>query len=344
VETQLVKIWESVLGTSPIGIRQTFFELGGHSLLAVRLMHRIEREMGKRLPITALLAGPTVERLAEVIGKEEESEVWSSLIAIQPEGWRPPFFCVHGIGGTVLRFYALARHLGPDQPVYGLQAQGVSGKHPCHIRVEDMAAHYLTEIRQLQPHGPYYLGGYSLGGSVALEMARKLREEGEEVGIVALLDTFAGTYRSKGQLLAKFLTLAPSEKLYHVRRKGRLLGKSIRKTVAMARLPHVLKEVREACNQAAMRYVAQPYLGKVTLFHAKEKSLSSENPHESWKGFALGGLEVHEVPGGHGSIVDEPAVTFLAANLKACLERAQAEHLEVLSHPVADCEKASNTL
>jgi amino acid adenylation domain-containing protein len=344
LETQLVKIWESVLGTSPVGIRQTFFELGGHSLLAVRLMHRIEREIGKRLPITALLEAPTVERLAEVIGKEEASEEWSSLVAIQPEGWRPPFFLVHGVGGTVLRFYDLARHLGADQPVYGLQARGVNGKHPCHSRVQDMAAHYLTEIRHLQPQGPYYLGGYSLGGSVALEMARQLREEGEEVGVLALLDTFAGTYRSKRELFVKFLTLPGSEKLYHVRRKGRLFGKSVRKTLAMARLPRVLKEVREACSQAAKQYVAQPYVGKVTLFHAKEKSLSSENPYETWKDLALGGLELHEVPGGHGSIVDEPAVTFLAENLKACLERAQAEQVEDVSQPFADCERASNTL
>lgn len=343
-ETQLVKIWESVLGTCPIGIRQTFFELGGHSLLAVRLMHRIEREMGKRLPITALLEAPTVERLAEVIGRGETGEEWSSLVAIQPEGWRPPFFCVHGIGGTVLRFYDLARHLGPDQPMYGLQARGVNGKHPCHRRVEDMAAHYLTEIRHLQPQGPYYLGGYSLGGSVALEMARQLREEGEEVGIVALLDTFASRYRSKGELFVKFLTLAPSEKLYHIRRKGRSIGKSIRKTVAMARLPRVLKDVRQACDQAAKQYIARSYLGEITLFHAEERSLSSENPYETWKTLALGGLEVHEVPGGHGSVINEPAVTFLAEKLKACLERAQAEHLEGPSDPIAVGERASSTL
>jgi thioesterase domain-containing protein len=114
--------------------------------------------------------------------------------------------------------------------------------------------------------------------------------------------------------------------------------------MAMARLPQVLKDVRQACNQAAKQYVAQPYLGEITLFHAEEKSLSSENPCDTWTTLALGGLEVHEVPGGHGSIVDEPAVTFLAENLKACLERAQAEHIDVLSHPIADCEKASNTL
>jgi amino acid adenylation domain-containing protein len=345
VEEELVKIWEGVLGKKGIGVEENFFELGGHSLLAVRLMHRIEREMGKKLAITALLEAPTVAGLAEVMGRgAERSEEWSSLVAIQPEGWRPPFFCVHGIGGTVLCFYDLARHLGPDQPVYGLQAQGMSGKHPCHSRVEDMAAHYLTEIRRLQPQGPYYVGGYSLGGSVALEMARQLRAEGEEIGIVALLDTFASRYQSKGQLLVKFLALAPREKLYHVRRKGRLLGKSLRKTVEMARLPRVLKEVRQACSQAARQYVAQPYLGQLTLFHAEERSLSSENPYETWKTLALGGLEVHEVPGGHGSIIDEPAVRSVAKKLKACLERTQAEHLRVLSHPIGDCESASNVL
>lgn len=332
LEAQLVKIWESILGKSPIGIRQNFFALGGHSLLAVRLVHRIGQETGRKLAIAALLQAPTVEQLAEMLRERADSDSGSSLVALQPGGWRPPFFCVHGLGGTVLRFYGLAHGLGSDQPVYALQAQGTDGKRPCHSRVEDMANLYLREIRQLQPHGPYYLGGYSLGGSVALEMARTLLAQGEQVGIVALFDTFVDRFQSKSDLLAKFWTLDWNEKVYHVRRKARLLGKHTRRTIAIARLPRALKEVRNACTQAAQQYAIQPYAGKLTLFHATERSLSSPvNPIEGWKDVALGGIELHEVPGGHGSLLDEPQVNVLAKKLRACLEQVQAEHFHVQS-------------
>jgi len=338
LETQLVKIWESILGKSPIGIRQNFFALGGHSLLAVRLVHRIGQETGRKLAIAALLQAPTVEQLAELLRERADNDEHSSLVALQPDGWRPPFFCVHGIGGTVLRFYDLARYLGPDQPVYALQAQGVDGKRPCLYSVEDMANLYVKEIRRLQPNGPYYLGGYSLGGSVALEMARRLQAEGEEIGLVALLDTFVG-FESSGGLLAKFWTLASHDKLYHLNRKVKTLGKKIKRTVAIARLPRALKDVREACAEAAKRYSARPYSGKLTLFQAKERSLSSpEDPIESWKSIALGGIEIHEVPGGHGSIVDDPQVKVLARELKASLERTQGEYFRVVPRPISDRE------
>ena len=338
LEGQLVKIWESILGKNPIGIRQNFFALGGHSLLAVRLVHRIAQETGRKLAIAALLQAPTVEQLAELLRERADNDEHSSLVALQPDGWRPPFFCVHGIGGTVLRFYDLARYLGPDQPVYALQAQGVDGKRPCLRSVEEMANLYVREIRRLQPRGPYYLGGYSLGGSVALEMARRLQAEGEEIGLVALLDTFVG-FESNGGLLAKFWTLASRDKLYHLNRKARMLGKKIKRTVAIARLPRALKDVREACAEAARRYDAQPYSGKVTLFQAQERSLSSpKDPVASWKAIALGGIEVHEVPGGHGSIVDDPQVKVLARELKDCLQRTQGEYFRVVPQPISDRE------
>src|SRR5262249_53897649 len=114
---------------------------------------------------------------------------WPSLVALQPEGSRPPFFCVHGLGGDVLFLRHLAAHLGLDQPLYALRRQGLEGVSPPHTRVEDMAAHYSQERAAFQPEGPYLLGGYSFGGLVAYEMARQLRANGQEVALLALIDT-----------------------------------------------------------------------------------------------------------------------------------------------------------
>ncbi len=192
--------------------------MGGHSLLAVRLMHSMEQAFGKRLPITTILHAPTIEQMAALLRKEKWSPAWSSLVSMRASGTTPPFFCVHGIGGTVLRFRDLARFIGNDQPFYGLQAQGLDGKLPVHTRVEDMAAHYIKEIQILQPQGPYYIGGYSFGGMVALEMAQQLRAQGHTLGLVVLLDSFAEDLKS-GSLFRTYLTLPLDQQWMHLSRK-----------------------------------------------------------------------------------------------------------------------------
>src|SRR5205823_1434017 len=147
---KLVEIWRKILSRSRVGIYDNFFDLGGYSLLAVRLMHRIEQTWGKRIPIVALIQTPTIESLARLLRQEKEARNWSSLVMIQ-EGkkGKPPLFCVHGVFGEVLGFRDLARHLGPAQPVYGVQARGLDGKQPCFTRVDHMAAAYIDEIRML---------------------------------------------------------------------------------------------------------------------------------------------------------------------------------------------------
>ena len=172
-EQGIVDIWQKLLGIEPIGVHDNFFDLGGHSLLAVRLFAQIKKAFGRQLPLATLFQAPTVEQLAGILRQEGWSAPWSCLVAIQPGGSKPPFFCIHSSGGHVgLSYYELARHLGSDQPLYGLQALGLDGQTAPLTRFEDMAAHYLTEIRALQPEGPYFLGGACFGGILALEVAQ----------------------------------------------------------------------------------------------------------------------------------------------------------------------------
>ena len=167
LEIQLVRIWEKVLGVHPVGVRDDFFHLGGHSLLAVRLFAEMQRSCGKNLPLALLFQAPTIEQLAGLIRQEGWQPPWSTLVPIQPAGSQPPLFCVHGAGGHVLAYRHLAEHLGPDQPVYGIQARGLVDPQAGPASIGELASYYLQEIRSFQPEGPYLLGGFSLGGYVA---------------------------------------------------------------------------------------------------------------------------------------------------------------------------------
>lgn len=322
-ESRMVKIWESVLGTGPVGVRDNFFEIGGTSLLAARMIYKIERSFGKTLPTSVLLQAPTVEGVCGILRQRAWTQKWSSLVPVQTEGTRPPFFCVHGLGGTVLRFQALAKHMGSDQPVYGLQAQGLDGVHPFHARVEDMAEHYVKEMRSVQPDGPYYFGGYSFGGYVCLEMARRLRRVGQEVGLLALLDTFPEKEKSNTSLFLKLLSLSPREWVSFFYRKARA---RVKHWIAAATFPQILKRAWYSCAKAERDYQLRPYPGDAVLFRPSKESLrSSHGPAKAWSQWILGGVEVREIPGDHGSITREPLVRHLGEQIRECLDRALAK-------------------
>lgn len=190
-ERQLVQIWEAVLGIHPVGIRDNFFELGGHSLLAVQLIARIHQAFDQSLPLSLLFQHPTMEALAAYLAEPTDVDIWAPLVPIQPNGEKPPLFCLPGIGGIPLYFHHLARHLGTEQPFYGVQAVGLDGINLPHATIEAEADCYIKEIRHVQPQGPYHLGGHSYGGLVAFEMAQQLLRQGECVALLALLDSIA---------------------------------------------------------------------------------------------------------------------------------------------------------
>src|SRR4029453_15681830 len=162
LETQLVRIWEHVLGIEGVGVRDHFFYLCGHLFLGVRLFGEIEKGLGIRIPLATLFEAPTIERQAAILRLRRGPATWSSLVPLQPGGRLPPFFGVHGHSGEVLFCRDLSRRLGPNQPFFALQAQGLSGA-PSQRSIGAMATRYIEAIRAVQPAGPYRIGGYCMG-------------------------------------------------------------------------------------------------------------------------------------------------------------------------------------
>ena len=344
LELQITSLWEEVLGIRPIGVTDNFFELGGHSLAAVRLFALIERRLGKKVPLATVFQGATVEHLAKILAQYAQAPSHSSLVAIQPGGNRRPFFLIHPAGGHVFPYVHLAHHLGSNQPSYGLQARGLEEGQEPHSRIEDMAAYYIEALRTVQPWGPYLLGGWSMGGVVALEMAQQFRAQGQRVALLALLDTRIPTADEEladedfdARLLIDFvryfglsldlrdsLARLPKHELLervleHAKRAG-LMPSDIEVSQAQ---PFI--ELCKADFRATQNYVLHHYPGRITLFKAgQELAGTSSDPTLGWSEWAAGGVDVHVVPGNHATMVYKPHVEVLAEKLRACLDHAQA--------------------
>jgi thioesterase domain-containing protein len=349
LERQLTAIWEQELRIQPIGIRENFFHLGGHSLMAVRIFYQIEKSLGRGLPLATLFEAPTIEQLAGILRQDHWSPRWSALVEIQPSGSRPPFFCVHGHGGHVLLFHNLARSLGDDQPFYGIQAVGLDGNLAPYQRFEDMARHYIEEMRSVQSHGPYFIGGYCLGGPVAYEVARQLEAQGEKVALLALFDGFRPGY-------PKLLRLVPPP-VFHMVHRLRILAFHFRTTLrlgpskgieylvesAKRRLagrigklgrPNPLMVTQAALMDAFKAYSPPPYPGKIVLFRATKLPLwIQEAPDMGWAGLAGAGIEVEEMPLYYTTEFSGPNVKILAEKLEARIAY-QIEQLKQDQQPV----------
>ncbi|MBO3457963.1 thioesterase domain-containing protein [Aetokthonos hydrillicola Thurmond2011] len=369
LERELTKIWERLLGVQPIGVRDDFFDLDGDSLLAVDLFAEIDKKFGIKFPIATLFQAGTVETLAQRIAQrentasgqttvnlssaalspqQEESKVsWSSLVEIQPTGFKPPLFCIHPLGGEVLCYRELALLLGSDQPVYGLQPQGLDGKRSPYTRVEEMASHYVREIQRFQPNGPYFLAGYSFGGIVAFEIAQQLHRQGEDVGIIAMIDTCRPGYIKRTPLFIRVLLhikntikMGPAylwQKVkgwsqhsnYHLKQHYKRYFDVAQHAISITSNfngdnEHL--EVIDANVQALAEYVFQTYAGNITLLRTEDKNRDDAvgveyDPYFGWRDIILGKLDVDYIPGSHMSVLQEPHVQILAEKLRDRLEK-----------------------
>ena len=343
LEEQLVAMWSNVLQLNSVGILDNFFELGGNSLLAARLFAQIENRLGKHLPLATLFQFPTIEQLVNFLRDSDVSKPWSSLVAIQPEGSRPPLFCVHAAGANILIYRPLSRHLGNDQPLYALQAQGLDGRTSPLTTVEDMATLYVNEIRAFQPHGPYFLLGASFGGLVIYEMAQQLLAQNEKVALLAMLNTNCPVYPLIKRMrchLGHLMEHGPKRYANEVARsvKRRLTGRigeennannktdapdpEIQKLLVNDNLDQSLRRTVGAILSAEERYVParQKYPGKITLFWARDAEQNFEDNRVGWGRLAAGGLDLHVVQGTHTSMREEPQVADLVEKLKPYLQ------------------------
>ena len=319
VERELLKIWENVLNVHSIGIRSNFFDLGGHSLLAIRLINRVEAAFRVSLPIATIFQSPTVEEMALVVRGKVAPPDWSVLIPIQKGGSQRPIFCVHGAGGGIMGYAALANALGKDQPFYGLQAKGVDSLGEPHDRIEEMAAYYIQQIQQFQPTGPYDLAGYSFGGFVAFEMACQLRDQGHKVGLLAMLDTYALSREAalkklwKPKNFIKFLMNIPA----WIRDEIVLLFvRNSTNTVIPER-----KRILDAHIEALRNYHLRKFDGTISLFRVKTFSLlRSFDPDYGWGEVTEGSVHHYIVSGSHFNMLEEPFVERLAAQIQKSLE------------------------
>jgi surfactin family lipopeptide synthetase A len=188
IERQLVAIWQEVLNIQPLGIQDNFFELGGHSLLAVKLFKAINHQFGTNLPLTTLFEAPTIERLASLLQKPQTTQSFDSLVLLKPGSSPTPLFLIHDANGETILYLNLARHLHPEQAVYGLRPYSKPGYPMLHTRISEMVEYYIQEIRKVQPQGPYFIGGLCAGGVLAFELACRLQAQGEQVPVVAIID------------------------------------------------------------------------------------------------------------------------------------------------------------
>jgi len=346
LELQLAHIWEEVLGVRPVGVRDNFFELGGHSLLAVRLFALIEKRLGKKLPLTAIFQGATVEHLAAVLRQPATHGPQSSLVALQPGGSKRPLFLVHPAGGHVFPYIHLAQLLGPDQPCYGLQARGLEDGQDPHTRIEDMAAYYIQALQTVQPAGPYLLGGWSMGGVVAFEMAQQLHAQGQRVALLALLDgriptpdeTFPEEDSEAVLLVERYfgISFGPMESMAGLPKDEQLAfmleqAKSAGLVPAELDVSQARRFVELLRNdlRATQNYGLHLYPGRITFFKASETlSGTASDLTMGWSEWASGGVEVHVIPGNHANLMYEPHVEVLAEKLTACLNLAQFAEAE----------------
>jgi acetoacetyl-CoA synthetase len=345
----LTAIWEEVLHRSPIFPEDNFFDLGGDSELAVTLFLEIEKAMGQSLPVAAIYNAPTVLTLAEEL--ERVSPRFSPLVLLKNGDAEPPVFLVAGVGGSVVYFARLAKNLTVNHPVYAVEARGLDGTRPPDERVEDMATACLRTVQARQPNGPYLLVGHSLGGLVMLEVAQRLVGRGEEVALLAFLDTYphprywrlsswaTGLMRNFGWHVSAAIRLGLPEALPylcqrcgnlidHVRVRSRI-GKQHRGSAALVDLPKEMRRVADSGRAAWASYRPRFYPGTITYLKAEAPGgggIWPTDPAAVWRSLARS-LDIYPVPGNHRTMLAvhaKAAATQLSLAVERALAREQA--------------------
>ena len=343
LEARLAEMWCAALDIERIGRNEDFFELGGDSLAGAAIFAAIERDFGLQVPLSVLVEAPTLRQLAVRLASATAQGATakgtdSLLVPLRLGGARPPLFCLHDLSGTVVAYRRLAAHLSDERPVYGLQYPGQDRTEPPRLGLEALAARYCAAIRGQQPGGPYHLAGFSLGGTLAYEVARQLSAAGQEVALLALLDSTAPGSDPKGlrrlaRHLGEFAQRPPAT--WPAYALGRWRNRRARQRADRAlyasdetgdgigaRLERLAGEI---LPQAARAYRPDGYDGRAVLFRcAEDIALWRHSPDKGWDGLVAGGLELRDIEATHQFLMQEPAVAELAAQLEDFLAQPAA--------------------
>ncbi|TSE09244.1 non-ribosomal peptide synthetase [Aquimarina algiphila] len=341
VELELQKIWERTLKISPIGVKDDFFHLGGHSMLAVSIMSDIKLIFGDSLAISVLFQYPTIEKLGEIIRDKKEISKGSPVVQLQKgTSAQEPIFCIHPIGGNVFCYSSMVESIKDSYSIYGLQVPYLYEDGTPHITVEDIATDYIKNIKSIQKEGPFHLVGYCFGGLIATEIAHQLKDQGEEVATVTLLDTRSPLYDDSEEFddaillswfardlaipYGKTLTINPEElracesvdKMFDMvierAKKGHIVTDDINKDQMRRYL-----DVYISNGTALSLYEAKPYNGKINLLRAVQEPLIEQiGINLGWDRCNIKDLKVYDVPGNHSTMMYQPNATVLAGTLQ----------------------------
>ena len=387
LEEFLAGLWRDVVRVEQIGVDDNFFELGGNSIEGAVLINRLQEKIGHHVSVIALFDSPTIAGLAHYLGEacpdvvrrvfgaeslsaeqalHLESRSGRSgashrpkpkelLVALQSEGLGNPWFMVHPPGGMVVCYHSLSQHLGHERPFFGIRSRGLHGETDLPGRVEEMAQEYVSAVREVQPVGPYLLGGWSAGGLFALEMAQQLLAEGESIALLALLDTIPetvddptwserpGVEYGVDLSLEQLSRLGPDEQLPYLWQHAMKLG-LIDSSVPMQLAHQVIDDLKRIFHHHMVltdHYVVRRYPGQVTLFRPSHAPIALPmSPDRGW-GKLADHVDVHFVPGQHHSMVKEPHVQQLARTLEGCVRRVEESGIPgVMRLPCAASPKA----
>ncbi|PBB89684.1 hypothetical protein CK215_26365 [Mesorhizobium sp. WSM3864] len=354
LDRQIAAVYRDILGVDDVALTDSFFDLGGDSLSALSVLGRIEQLTGERLAVSLLLEHQTPEGLALALSKTHGDARPRALVPIQTGGSHVPVFCPHPFGGHVLLYTPLAKALGAEQPVFGLQARGLNGEAKPHLSIREMAGEYVEAIKSVQACGPYQLVGLSMGGSIAWEMACQLRDAGDEISILGLLDAKA-IHKDEDHTDGRYHRLLGNSPipdwlseqaiiltvLFPVLKKHWRRLKSIKREcqvtalrdfgtqagnvpdMSNTQLNNILT-VAEANRIALRDYTPRPNDSRSVLFAAKNGLRTFTNQPDGdlgWGQFARSPLEIHEVPGDHYTMVASPHVRVLAKKLNSVLNQ-----------------------
>lgn len=346
-ERTLCALFAQVLGLDEVGVEDDFFALGGHSLLAMRLVGKIRGAFDTRLRVGEVLTAATPERIAaRLFGAEGGSDPLATLLPLRAGGNRPPLFCLHPAAGFSWSFAGLIPYLGTDRPVYGVQSPGLRGRREVAPDLDGLAAYYLERIRTVQPRGPYHLVGWSFGGQVAHAVATLLQDEGEEVGLLAVLDT----YPLDGERRSRELSAGPEE--LEQEALSFLLTTSMREIPGDFVPPFSRSEVTEFIregdglwgdldpqtldavvdtyqeNAALMtRATYRVFEGDLVFFTAAGTP-REEVDHRAWEPYVKGHVIDHRVNSSHDALTGPAALTEVGPVLARALEHGPRMYTE----------------